>query len=69
MFYPERHVYLCHPFLVRQRVGVEVEVRPDERIPLEQPRATVQSQRGYSFFKAAIFTSINWSSTPDTPKK
>lgn len=69
VFNPKCHVYLCHPLFVRQRIGVEVEVRPDERIPLKQPRAAAQSQRGYSFFKLASFTSIRSARTPETPKK
>lgn len=69
VFDPECHVNLRDPLFIREFVGIEVEVRPDQGVPLEQPRPVVQSQRGYSFFKLAFFTSISSARTPDTPRK
>ena len=41
VFDPECHVNLRDPLFIREFVGIEVEVRPDQGVPLEQPRPAV----------------------------
>ena len=41
VFDPESHVNLRDPLFIREYVGIEVKVRPDQGVPLEQPRPAV----------------------------